>query len=68
MFRGMICCFRSMPSVFQISWTVTNSRFLVVELNQLLDELVDPVLARQRACVLLDQRECDRVVVLVDVG
>ena len=28
--------------------------------TQLLDELVDPVVARQRASVVLDHRDCDR--------
>ena len=40
----------------------------VFDLAQLLDELVDTVVARQRARVFLDHRDCDHVVVVVLVG
>ena len=37
----------------------------IFELTQLLDELVDPVVARQRACVFLEHyRLCELIVML----
>ena len=40
----------------------------VFELAKLLDELADPVGARQGACVFLDHLDCDHVIVVVFVS
>ena len=44
-----------------------NVTVFVFEPAQLLDELVDPVVARERASVFLNHRDCDRVVIVIFV-
>ena len=67
---AQVCPFvviRSSSLCLQVSSTVTESQCLSKK-RSALNELVEPVVARQRACVVLDHRDCDCVVIPVCVG
>ena len=59
------CGFHSYSLYSRGSWQATK---FVFNLARFLDELVDLVVARQRACGCMDHLDCDRVVVPLDVG
>ena len=73
----MLCCYMLLRRSVRVSSpTILNFaspslidrdkvRVPVVKLAQLLDELVDPVLACQRTCVFLDHRDFDRFLMFV---
>ena len=74
----MLCCYlfaskvcpclvvnNSSSCFLQVSSMVTESQCRVFKVALLLDQLVDTVVACQRACVFLDRRDCDRFLMCV---